>query len=404
VDGDAGAREAEPEEDEQEVALDFRLLRYFIAVAEELHLARAAERLGIEQSPVSRAMRDLESQLGVQLFDRSTRLTRLTWAGQVFLGECRRVQATVEQAVKSAKAAAQGYQGHLRIAICDSLAQPRIATLLARSREDEPELEIRVFELPFAQQLKTLHDDLLDIGFALSNAVHDGLVAEPVWTDPLSVIVPARHPLLAHVQVPLAEALKFPLVLCHPESGSGCRHQIQALLQDAGTPLKLVDEVTSLGVMLTLVGAGLLGAPLAPAWAQFRVEVSGVGAKQIPVAIAPFQGSSPANADVPAIIRAGEPLVSGWLGLPPEASAAFVMGFLRRDFGATGLFVMAESLSPIQAVVGMITITLFIPCFASLMMMVKEQGTKTAMAMVGMIVPFAFLIGGLFNLVLRAVW
>ncbi|MGE0497867.1 MAG: LysR family substrate-binding domain-containing protein, partial [Ramlibacter sp.] len=124
------------------------------------------------------------------------------------------------------------------------------------SREDEPELEIRVFELPFAQQLKMLHNDLLDIGFALSNAVHDGLVAEPVWTDPLSVIVPARHPLLAHVQVPLAEALKFPLVLCHPESGSGCRHQIQAMLQDAGTPLKLVDEVTSLGVMLTLVGAG----------------------------------------------------------------------------------------------------------------------------------------------------
>ena len=107
---------------------------------------------------------------------------------------------------------------------------------------------------------------------------------------------------------------------------------------------------------------------------------------------------------LPAIIEAGEPLVTGWLGLPKEASAAFVMGFLRRDFGATGLFAMAHELSPIQAVVGMITITLFIPCFASLMMMVKEQGTKTAMAMVGMIVPFAFFIGGLFNLVLRAVW
>ena len=80
------------------------------------------------------------------------------------------------------------------------------------------------------------------------------------------------------------------------------------------------------------------------------------------------------------------------------------MGFLRRDFGATGLFAMADSLSPIQAVVGMITITLFIPCFASLMMMVKEQGLKTAMAMLGMIVPFAFLIGGLFNLALRAIW
>jgi ferrous iron transport protein B len=107
---------------------------------------------------------------------------------------------------------------------------------------------------------------------------------------------------------------------------------------------------------------------------------------------------------LPAIIEAGEPLVTGWLGLPKEASAAFVMGFLRRDFGATGLFAMAGSLSPVQAVVGMITITLFIPCFASLMMMVKEQGTKTAATMVGLIVPFAFLIGGLFNLALRALW
>ena len=107
---------------------------------------------------------------------------------------------------------------------------------------------------------------------------------------------------------------------------------------------------------------------------------------------------------LPAIIRAGEPLVTGWLGLPPEASAAFVMGFLRRDFGATGLFAMAHSLSPIQAVVGMITITLFIPCFASLMMMVKEQGSRTAATMVAMIVPFAFFVGGIFNLILRAVW
>lgn len=107
---------------------------------------------------------------------------------------------------------------------------------------------------------------------------------------------------------------------------------------------------------------------------------------------------------LPAIIEAGEPLVSGWLGLPKEASAAFVMGFLRRDFGATGLFAMAHSLSPIQAVVGMITITLFIPCFASLMMMVKEQGTKTALMMVGFIVPFAFFVGGLFNIALHLVW
>lgn len=155
--------------------MELRLLRYFVAVAEELHLARAADRLGIDQSPLSRAMRDLEQGLGVALFDRSSRQTRLTWAGQVLLVECRRVLATLDQAIQATKGAAQGYQSYLRIAICDSLAQPRIAALLARNREEEPELEIRIFELPLSQQLKGLHTDLLDVGFALSGSVNGGL-------------------------------------------------------------------------------------------------------------------------------------------------------------------------------------------------------------------------------------
>ncbi len=104
---------------------------------------------------------------------------------------------------------------------------------------------------------------------------------------------------------------------------------------------------------------------------------------------------------LPAIIEAGEPLVSGWLGLPKEASAAFVMGFLRRDFGATGLFAMTEHLSAIQAVVGMVTITLFVPCIASVMMIVKEQGLKVAVVLLALIIPTAFLIGGILNHLLR---
>jgi ferrous iron transport protein B len=97
------------------------------------------------------------------------------------------------------------------------------------------------------------------------------------------------------------------------------------------------------------------------------------------------------------IIQVGEPLVAGWLGLPPEASAAFLVGFLRRDFGATGLFVMQSQglLSPMQVVVAMVTITLFIPCIASVMMIAKERNWRTALGMVITILPLAFLIGGL---------
>jgi ferrous iron transport protein B len=107
---------------------------------------------------------------------------------------------------------------------------------------------------------------------------------------------------------------------------------------------------------------------------------------------------------LPGIIRAGEPLVAGWLGLPPAASAAFVMGFLRRDFGAAGLFALADQLTPIQAVVGMVTITLFIPCIASLMMIIKEQGWRVALGMLALIVPFAFFVGGVLNQLLHLVW
>jgi ferrous iron transport protein B len=103
--------------------------------------------------------------------------------------------------------------------------------------------------------------------------------------------------------------------------------------------------------------------------------------------------------------RAGEPLVTGWLGLPPQASAAFLMGFLRRDFGATGLFVMQSHglLSPVQVVVAMVTITLFIPCIASVLMIAKERGWKTALGMTGLILPLSFLVGGLLNQLLLLV-
>lgn len=102
---------------------------------------------------------------------------------------------------------------------------------------------------------------------------------------------------------------------------------------------------------------------------------------------------------------AGEPLVVGWLGLPAQASAAFLMGFMRRDFGATGLFILGAQglLTPTQIVVAMVTITLFIPCVASVMVIAKERSARTAAAMVALIFPLAFLVGGLLNQALHLI-
>jgi ferrous iron transport protein B len=99
------------------------------------------------------------------------------------------------------------------------------------------------------------------------------------------------------------------------------------------------------------------------------------------------------------------PIVSGWLGLPGATAEAFVVGFLRRDFGAAGLFQLARAgaLDPIQIVVSMVTITLFIPCIANFFMMVKERGWKTAAAIAAFILPFTLAVGGALNALLRAV-
>jgi len=193
--------------------MELRHLRYFLAVAEELRFARAAEKLHIEQSPLSRAIKELEEELGVVLFARTTRSTRLTHAGTLFLEHVRRVLAALEQARDSVKAAANGFHGQLRVAMSDGITPSRLPALLALCRQEEPEVEIRFFEVPLSQQIKGLHDDLYDVGFAQSDEVGDGIVAVPAWSDALMVAVPARHPLLAHKRIPLDELLRYGVIV-----------------------------------------------------------------------------------------------------------------------------------------------------------------------------------------------
>lgn len=236
--------------------MELRQMRRFLAVAEELHFARAAERLHIEQSPLSRAIKELESDLGAQLFERTTRSTRLTWAGQVFLEDVHRVFAALDQARVNVKAAASGYHGTLRIAVSDGIVPSRLAALLAQCRAEEPEVETRLFQTPFAQQVKGLRSDLYDVGFAQSNEVGDGILAEPVWHDPLVAAVPARHPLLIHKRIPLEDVLRYPLVLCHPEACEGCARQIERVLRTVDAEPIVIDRVTTRDMLITLVAAG----------------------------------------------------------------------------------------------------------------------------------------------------
>lgn len=236
--------------------MELRHLRCFIAVAEELHFARAAERLHIEQSPLSRAIKELEEELGVMLFARTTRSTRLTRAGELFLEHVRRVLSALEQARDSVKAAANGFHGQLRVALSDGITPSRLPALLAMCRQEEPEVDIRLFQVPLSHQIKGLQDDLYDVGFAQSDEVGEGVVAEAVWSDPLMVAVPARHHLLKHKRIPLDEVLQFPLVLCDPLTCEGHARQVERVLRRADREPLVVECVASFELMMIVVSAG----------------------------------------------------------------------------------------------------------------------------------------------------
>ena len=265
--------------------MELRHLRCFLAVAEELHFARAAERLHIEQSPLSRAIKELEEDLGAKLFVRTTRSTRLTAAGKLLLTHVPRVFTALQQARDSVKAAADGFHGQLRVALSDGITPESFSTFLALCRQEEPEVEIRVSQVPLSQQIKGLHDDLYDVGFAQSCEVGDSIIAVSLWSDPLMVAVPTRHPLLTHKRIPLDEVLRYPLVLGDSQICEGYTRQIDQILRQVDQEPLIAERVASFDLMMALVSAGFaLG--LAGASQISASREKGVVAR-------PFAGRSP---------------------------------------------------------------------------------------------------------------
>ena len=237
--------------------MELRHLRCFLIVAEELHFARDAEPLHTAQSPRSRTIKELEEELGARLFIRTTRSTQLTRAGRQLLEHVPRIFTALDQARDGVKSATNGFLGQLRIALSDGVTPTRLSTLLARCREEDPEVEMRLFEVPLGLQIKGLHEDLYDVGFSMAEDGGDGILVTPAWEDELMVAVPARHPVLAFKQVPLKEVLRYPLALGDPAVCEGHARQIDRFLRKLDQEPLIAQRVATFDVMMTLVSAGL---------------------------------------------------------------------------------------------------------------------------------------------------
>jgi DNA-binding transcriptional LysR family regulator len=183
--------------------------------------------------------------------------TQLTRAGRQLLEHVPRIFTALDQARDGVKSATNGFLGQLRIALSDGVTPTRLSTLLARCREEDPEVEMRLFEVPLGLQIKGLHEDLYDVGFSMAEDGGDGILVTPAWEDELMVAVPARHPVLAFKQVPLKEVLRYPLALGDPAVCEGHARQIDRFLRKLDQEPLIAQRVATFDVMMTLVSAGL---------------------------------------------------------------------------------------------------------------------------------------------------
>lgn len=247
--------------------MELRHLRYFVAVAEELHFGRAAERLFIAQPPLSQQIQQLERELGVPLFQRTSRRVQLTPAGAVFLREARSVLAALDFAVLSAKRAARGEEGWLGIGFAASATYDLLPAVLHDFREQFPAIELSLLELNAVEQTQALRDRSIHVGFARPAAEEADMVVGAILREPFLVALPEAHPLAGHAELDLAALVGEPFVSFPERPAPSYAQEVRRVCENAGFTPRVVQEVREMQTAISLVVAGL-GIALLPASVQ----------------------------------------------------------------------------------------------------------------------------------------
>jgi DNA-binding transcriptional LysR family regulator len=236
--------------------IELRHLRYFIAVAEELHFGRAAQRLHIAQPGLSQQIQALEAELGVSLLARTRRRVELTAAGQVFLEEGRRALAQVERAQNLARRAATGEFGRLTIGGTESATWVVLPELLRDFRRRYPNVDLAIREMPSPLQLEALRNGEIDVGFVRPPVGTDGLIARTILEERLGVLLPKAHPLAKCSEMPIRALRDEPLVV-HPARPSGWADFMVNICRDAGFAPRVGQEASETATAVSFVAAGL---------------------------------------------------------------------------------------------------------------------------------------------------
>ena len=261
--------------------MELRHLRYFVAVAEEGHITRAAERLGIQQPPLSHQIRALERELGVQLFRRLPRGVELTEAGRSFIEDARAALARVGQGVEAAKRVARGEQGHLRLAVPPTAPfHPFVPQVILAFREAYPLVSLTMEENLRMETMEQLRGGQMDVAFLRASiAAPEGLVVHPLLEEPMVAALPSGHPLARSAPsqdaaLPLRALAGETFIAYARQQGPALYEAMAAACLQAGFSPQLGQEAPRISTALSLVATGF-GVTLVPA-SMRRMALEGV--------------------------------------------------------------------------------------------------------------------------------
>jgi DNA-binding transcriptional LysR family regulator len=269
--------------------VELRHIEYFVAVAEELSFTRAAERLMVAQSPVSEQVKKLERELGVALFERTTRSVALTDAGRIFYAEATALLEASRHAAESARLAGQGQLGRLALAFTGSATYELMPLLVSAYTQRFPNVRLDVrSEMLTPAQVDGLLDGSISVGLLRPPVNTDGLVVEILRDEPLVALLPVSHPLASRVSIDLAEMREESFIGYPSTPPSSVQQAVTKACKQVGFLPKVRQEVAETSSLVALVAAGL-GVALAPASVR-HLRINGVTHRPL---------RRPGNASVP---------------------------------------------------------------------------------------------------------
>jgi DNA-binding transcriptional LysR family regulator len=304
------------------MAVELRHVRYFIAVAEEGHITRAAERLGMQQPPLSQQIKAMERELDVQLFRRKPRGVELTDAGRALLEDAREILARLDQALETTRRTARGEQGRIRVGISvTSTFHPLVPRAIRAFREAYPLVFLTLQEGRTHDLVELLRGERIDAAFVrLPPADPDGVAVNNLLEEPMVLALPSAHVLARgsrSTAIPLKSLANETFIAPPSQRGPGLRATAFEAYRAAGFAPRIGQEDAGTTTALSFVAAGL-GISIVPASLQ-RLRIDGVAYRRL-------EGAARLTAPLTLVSRRGDPsaVVRHFLALARKAALKFV--------------------------------------------------------------------------------